>query len=157
MKRGELITAAIFIVIAVITLIDSVKMGIGWDPQAGPKPGFVPFYLAMLLLVSSVFILVTRARRHDDRAFFVSKEGMHEAVRIFGCATLLAAGIVWMGVYIPTFVFCVVFSRWLGKHRWVTVAVFSVITTLAVFYGMEKALKIPLPKSPLYHKGLFIF
>ena len=53
--------------------------------------------------------------------------------------------------------FCLIFSRWLGKHRWVVVIAFSVVTTLAVFYGMEKALKLPLPKSPLYYKGLFIF
>lgn len=158
MKRAELIVSGAFLVIALIVIVDSVRSGIGWVPQQGPAAGLVPFYLALLLVLSAGFIFIINLRKDDaGKNFFVSVRGRAEAIRIFFTATLLTVGIVWLGIYIPTFLFSILFPRWLGKHRWVSSIIFAVILTAAVFYGMEKGLKLPLPKSFLYQKGLFIF
>ena len=158
MKRAELIVSGVFSVIALIVIVDSVRGGIGWVPQQGPAAGLVPFYLSLLLLVSAVFIFIVNLRKADSgKGFFTSVRGRAEAIRIFFTATLLSVGIVYLGIYIPTFLFSILFPRWLGKHRWIPTIIFAVILTAAVFYGMEKGLKLPLPKSFLYQKGLFIF
>lgn len=158
MKRAELIVSGAFIVIALIVIADSLRNGIGWVEQQGPAAGLVPFYLALLLAVSAIFIFIVNLRTEDTgKNFFVSVRGRAEALRIVFTASLLAIGIVNLGIYIPTFFFSVLFPRWLGKHRWVPTIIFAVILTACVFYGMEKGLKLPLPKSFLYSKGLFIF
>ncbi len=157
MKKAELITAVVFIITALIGIGDANRLGFGWEAD-GPQAGFAVFWLAALLLGCSVGILVINLmKRGKDEEFFVGAEGMWEAIRIFFTSILITLGIIYLGVYLATFGYCLLFSRWLGKHRWPAVVVFSVITTLAVFYGMEKGLHIPLPKSPLYHKGLFLF
>lgn len=157
MKKGEFITAVLFIIIALVVLGDALRLGRGWTPD-GPQAGFVPFYMGLLMLGCSIALLVRSIKfMTGEEGFFVSPAGRWEAVRIFFTATLLTISIVYMGVYISTFAYCILFSKWLGKHRWPAVIAFSVIMVLAIFYGMEKGLKIPLPKSPLYHKGMFIF
>jgi hypothetical protein len=158
LKRAELIVSGAFFIIALIVIVDSLKNGIGWVPQQGPSAGLVPFYLALLLGVSAGFIFFVNVKKEDTgKTFFTSVLGRAEAIRIFFTATLLSIGIVWLGIYIPSFLFSILFPRWLGKHRWVPTILFATILTASIFFGMEKGLKLPLPKSFLYQKGLFFF
>ena len=156
MKKGEFITAVLSIVISLIALGEAVRLGFGWTPE-GPKSGFALFWLGVLMLSCSAGILFNAVRSKDQEGFFVSKQGMMEAVRIAFTSLLITIGIIYMGVYISSLLYCALFSRWLGKHRWPAVIAFSLITTLAIFFGMEKGLKLLLPKSIFYQKGLFFF
>jgi len=155
LKRAELIASVLFILVGLITIGASIGQGIAWIPQQGPSAGMVPFYLSLGIVVTEVGIFLSHKKKDDPgKAFFRSTEGMNEIIKIFLTSALLAVGIVWTGVYYPTFVFSVIFAKWLGKHAWWSSIVFAIILTLAVYFGMEKGLQIPLPKSPLYYKGL---
>lgn len=156
MKKGELIVAALFMLISAIVIASSVREGAGWT-EYGPAAGFVPFWYGVFMLVCSIWIFYDAIRLKTDESFFVSARGLWEAVRITFTATLLTLGIIYIGVYFSTFLYSILFARWLGKHRWVSVVAFGLIMTFAIYYGMEKGLKIDLPKSPLYEKGLFMF
>lgn len=156
MKTGELIVSAAFILVSAIVIGSTLRMGAGWT-EYGPDAGFVPFWEGVFMLVSAIVIMISGLKDKGGENFFTSKEGFWEAVRITVTAILLTIGIIFLGVYISTFFYSVLFARWLGKHRWVSVIFFAVVMTLAIFFGMEKGLKITLPKSPLYDRGLFIF
>ena len=156
MKKGELIVSAAFILIAAIVIGDMYRAGSGWT-EYGPDAGFVPFWEGVLMLVSAIVIFVGALKQKGDENFFVSKEGFWEAVRITFTSILLTLGFVFLGAYISTFFYSILFARWLGKHRWVSCILFGVIITAFIFFGMEKGLKITLPKSPLYEKDLFFF
>lgn len=156
MKKGELIISAGFILLAVIVIVDMYMTGSGWT-EYGPDAGFVPFWEGMLLLVSGIVIFISGLKDKGGENFFVSKEGFWEAVRITFTSILLTVGFLILGAYISTFFYSILFARWLGKHRWVSCIAFAVIITAFIFIGMEKGLKITLPKSPLYEKDLFIF
>jgi hypothetical protein len=155
-KKGELIVAAGFLLLAGIVIGDMYRTGSGWT-EYGPDAGFVPFWEGVLLLVSAIVILISGLKEKGGEDFFVSKEGFWEAVRITLTSVLFTVGIVFLGVYFSTLIFSVLFARWLGKHRWISCFVFAVIITAFIYFGMEKGLKITLPKSPLYEKDLFIF
>ncbi len=135
---------------------DTIRIGFGWT-EYGPDAGFVPFWEAVLMMISGFVILLSGIREKREEDFFVGREGMWEVARITFTSILLTLGIIYLGVYVSTILYAILFSRWLGKHRWPSVIAFAVIITLAIFFGMEKGLKISLPKSPLYWKGLFIF
>ena len=156
MKKGEFITAVLSIVISLVALGEAVRLGFGWTPE-GPESGFALFWLGVLMLSCSAGILFNAVRSKDQEDFFVGKQGMMEAVRIAFTSLLITIGIIYLGVYISSLLYCALFARWLGKHRWPAVIAFSLITTLAIFVGMEKGLKLPLPKSIFYQKGLFFF
>ncbi len=154
LKKGELIVSAIFILISAVVIGDTVRIGAGWT-EYGPAAGFVPFWEGAFMMVSSILIFIGGLRMKTGDSFFVGREGFFEILRITFTSILLTIGIVFLGVYISTFFYAILFARWLGKHRWVSCVAFAVIMTLAIFFGMEKGLKITLPKSMFYEKNMF--
>ena len=145
-------------IVSIIVMVTCAKLGFGWVEQQGPAAGMVPFYLALLMFLSSAFIfyLGLRTEKKEDDRFFVNKEGMMEAGRIAVSSLLFTVVFVYAGCYFAMLIFSPIFVRWLGKHSWPAVIAFTVIITLTVFFGMEVGLKIPLPRSPLYMQGKFI-
>ena len=152
-----MIVSICFGIIAIVVLAETFRLGFGWEEFQGPQAGFVPFYLGLLLLGCSIFLFqkAFRSPKKEDDTFFINRQGMMEAIRIFGTATLFSILMVYTGTYFSTIIFAMLFSRWLGKHSWVACIVFTIVTTLTIYFGMEVGLKIPLPKSALYMKGLF--
>lgn len=144
-------------ILSLLIIAESYRLGFGWEEMSGPQAGFVPFYLALLMLFSSIFIfyLAWKGEKKEDDKFFVNRQGMMEALKIAGTAGLFSIVIVYAGVYFAILIFAPIFVRWLGKHSWLTVVIFTIGITVAVYVGMEVGLKIPLPRSPLYMQGKF--
>ena len=143
--------------LSVLVMIECFRLGFGWDEMSGPQAGFVPFYLAMLMILSSLFIfyLGWKGEKKEDDNFFINREGMMEAIKIAATALLFTIILVFAGVYFAMLIFAPIFVRWLGKHNWPTVIMFTIGITLAIYFGMEVGLKIHLPRSPLYMQGKF--
>ena len=143
--------------LSVLVMIECFRLGFGWDELSGPQAGFVPFYLAMLMILSSLFIfyLGWKGEEIEGDNFFINRQGMMEAIKIAVTALLFSVIIVFAGVYFAILIFSPIFVRWLGKHNWPTVIMFTIGITLAIYFGMEVGLKIPLPRSPLYMQGKF--
>jgi len=133
------------------------KLGFGWVEQQGPAAGMVPFYLALLMLLSAGFILYLglRMEKKEEDNFFVNKEGMMEAGRIAATTLLFTVIFVYAGCYFAMLIFSPIFVKWLGKHSWKATIAFTVIIVATIYLGMEIGLKIPLPRSPLYMQGKF--
>ena len=53
----ELIVAAVLMVLAALVIVDSLRVGIGWA-EDGPRSGYFPFYIGVLLLLSSGSVLI---------------------------------------------------------------------------------------------------
>ena len=54
-----------------------------------------------------------------------------------------------LGLYVAAALYIAFYMRWVGHHRWLTVAVLSVGIPLAVFVVFEKWFLVPMPKGPL--------
>jgi len=152
-----MITSVIFMILSLLIIVECFRLGFGWEEASGPQAGFVPFYLALLMLFSSMFIfwLAWKGEKKEDDTFFINRQGMMEAIKIATTSLLFSIIIVYAGVYFAMLIFSPIFVRWLGKHNWPTVIMFTIGITLAVYFGMEVGLKIPLPRSPLYMQGKF--
>ena len=144
--------------LSVIIIIECFRLGFGWQPEAGPEAGMVPFYLSLLMLFCSAFVfyLGWKQEKKEDDTFFNNKEGMMEAGRIALTSLIFSIIFVYAGVYFAMLIFSPLFVRWLGKHSWPAVIAFTIIITLTIYFGMEVGLKIPLPRSMLYMHGKFI-
>ena len=158
MRKGEMITAALFMLVSVIVIVECFRLGFGWEPESGPQAGMVPFYLALLMGGCSAFIfyLGWKGEKKEDDTFFINKEGMMEAVRIAAACLLFSVIVVYAGVYFAMLIFSPIFVRFIGKHSWPATIAFTVIIVLVIYFGMEVGLKIPLPRSPLYMQDKFI-
>jgi len=157
LRKGEIITAGLFMVLSGIVIAECFRLGFGWESQAGPQAGMVPFYLALLMGGCSAFVMYlgVKSEKKVDDNFFINKEGMMEALKIAVTALLFTVILVYAGVYFAMLIFAPIFVRWLGKHKWSTVFLFTACIVLVIYFGMEVGLKIPLPRSPLYMQDKF--
>ena len=56
-RTADLITAALLLIIGLIAIGDSLRLGAGWGSD-GPRSGFFPFWLGTLLLAVTVAIAI---------------------------------------------------------------------------------------------------
>ena len=57
MRAAELVTASVLILLGGVVLFDAVRIGFGWGAD-GPRSGFFPFWLALIMVVVCGVILV---------------------------------------------------------------------------------------------------
>lgn len=149
-KSAELAVAALFFALGAIVITDSVRLGIGWQEIHGPRPGYFPFYLGLILCVASL-VNAGRAlllRGADDKTF-VEVGQLKLVLSVFVPTALFAGLVTWIGIYVSAVLFIGLFMRWLGKYPWWKVAGVSLATAVALYLVFEKWFKVPLPKGPL--------
>ena len=69
----EIVVALLLLGGSAIVITDSIRVGFGWQEGVGPAPGYFPFWVAVILGVSSLIILVPHfVVRPGDGEMFVS-------------------------------------------------------------------------------------
>lgn len=148
-KSAEMVVAALFFLLGAIVIYDSVRLGWTWGAD-GPKPGYFPFYLGLIICLSSAinFLRAAWSRADKDKVFVeVGQLKMVLAVLVPTAAYVLL--VTWIGIYVASTVFIGFFMRWLGKYRWWKVAAVSIGTVVVLYLTFELWFKVPLPKGPL--------
>jgi putative tricarboxylic transport membrane protein len=155
MRTAEIIIALLFIGLAIVCLFDALKLGISAIGTNGPQAGFILFWLGILQLGMAAIILFQGIRKKKtEETFFINREAAIEAGYVALTSGVFCLLMQLLGTYIAIFLYCIVFSWWLGKCRWFTIIALPVIMALSFYYGFEYGLMIPLPKSPWYVLGL---
>jgi putative tricarboxylic transport membrane protein len=86
MRAADLTTALLLMAGGIVALWDSLRLGIGWGTD-GPRSGFFPFWLAVILLVCCGAIVV-QAIRKSDRRPFVTRAAVGPVLKVLVPATV---------------------------------------------------------------------
>jgi putative tricarboxylic transport membrane protein len=148
-RAAEIVVAAGFVALGAIVIFDSVRLGIGWQ-EDGPRAGYFPFYIGVIICVSALINLVAGLVASGDKGRAFVEVGQLKLVLSVLVPTAAYVGLIgWLGIYVASAVFVALFMRWLGKYPWWKVAAVSVGNSVAFFLIFEVWFKIPLPKGPL--------
>jgi len=149
-KSAELAVAALIFLLGAIVIVDSVRLGFGWHEIHGPRPGYFPFYIGLIMCVASL-VNVARALmvRGEDNKTFVEVGQLKLVLAVLVPTAVYALLVTWIGVYVSSVLFIGFFMRWLGKYPWWKVAAVGLGTAVALYLVFEKWFKVPLPKGPL--------
>ncbi|MEQ1682909.1 MAG: tripartite tricarboxylate transporter TctB family protein [Burkholderiaceae bacterium] len=145
----EVVVAACLMLLALLVLTDSVRVGTGWADD-GPRAGYFPFYIGLLLLISSGTVLVTALlgwRKADP--VFVEREQLRMVFAVLVPMVLYVGGIALVGIYLASLVLIGYFMRRHGKFGWGITAAVSVGVPLLFFMVFERWFLVPLPKGPI--------
>ena len=146
-KTAELVIAALFLAIGALVLYDSQRLGAGWASD-GPRPGYFPFYVGLLICISAVINLVAALRVPASKSrSFVLVGQLKMVLTVLIPTAIYAALVTWIGIYVASFLFIAFFMRWLGKYAWWKVVVTSIVTMVVFFMVFEMWFKVPLPKG----------
>jgi len=149
-QRGpELAVAALLMALAALVIKDSLRVGIGWA-EDGPRSGYFPFYIGLLLLASSGTILVsTLMSWRINTATFADMTQLATVAAMLVPMTVYIISMVWLGIYLPSALLIGYFMRRYGKFGWSRVASVSLAVPLAFFLVFERWFLVPLPKGPI--------
>ena len=150
MFLAEVVTAAVLIGIGLLVACDSYRTGSGWSPISGPRPGYFPFRLGLLLMLSGAVIVFQSIRRRGSLKLRFIEPGQIGPVLTVALPSLVYVAVVqWLGIYVASLVFVAAFMRWVGKQPWWKCVVVSILLVVLMFWLFEKKFYMPLPKGPL--------
>ena len=147
-RVAEIGVAGAMALLALIGIYGSLQVGIGWGAE-GPQAGFVPFYVGLLILGSSVVNLGAVLSEPSDKRIFAEWGQLAKVMSILVPTSIYVALIPWIGIYVASVILIAVFMRWLGRYNWSLVAAISLGVPLAVFLIFERWFFLPLPKGPI--------
>ena len=147
MKRAELLTALGLMALGGIVLFDAARLGFGWGAD-GPKSGFFPFWLAIILVLSCAVILVQTQRRPLAKPF-VTREQLRPVLAVLWPAAMMVVITQVAGIYVASAIYLGFYMRWVGRHSWRAIAVLSIAVPVVTFIIFEQWFLVPLPKGPL--------
>ena len=149
-KSAELAVAALFFLLGAVVIADSVRLGIGWQEVHGPRPGYFPFYIGLIICVAALVNIVRELLNDGARSkTFVEVGQLKMVLAVLVPTAVFAALVTWIGIYVSAVAYIAYFMRWLGKYVWWKVAVVSFGTVTVLYLVFEKWFKVPLPKGPL--------
>ena len=148
--RGmDLLVAAILMVVGAVVMKNSYDLGAGWSPT-GPESGYFPFYIGLLILVSSTMtLLITLFTRKPDRRTFVEREPFIRILQVLIPSIIFVLAIDYIGIYVAGGLFIAFFMWWLGKYSLTKVVLVGVLVPLVLFVTFEVWFLVPLPKGPI--------
>ena len=155
MRLADVITAVVLIVLGGVVLFDAVRLGVGWGTD-GPKSGFFPFWLALILLAVSLAVLV-QARLRRTTSVFATAEQLRLVLKVllpvagFVVVTDPPGPLPGLGLYVASAFYLGFYMRWVGRHRWVSVVALSIAIPVVTFLVFETWFLVPMPKGPLEH------
>jgi hypothetical protein len=145
----EAVVACILMVLGLVVIYGSQKIGARWAAD-GPGAGYFPFYLGIILVISSAGILYQSLHgKTKNIQPFVDSTQIKRVLAVLIPALFYVLGIELLGIYVASAVYIALFMITLGKYSWIK----SVITGLAVntilFLMFEVWFKVPLYKGQL--------
>ena len=147
MQAMELVVAGLLIAVGAVVMWGSADVGIGWASD-GPRAGYFPFYVGLLIVGSSLVTFV-RAAVSADRTVFVSG-ARFKPVLIVLVPSLIYVGLIGViGIYVASAAFIAFFMLTVGGERGLRVPAVSFGVPIAVFFVFERWFLVPLPKGPL--------
>ena len=146
-RNVEVAVAVICLLFGLITIGGSIKVGIGWGAE-GPKSGFFPFYIGVIIVIASVVNVMT-AWRLERETLFANWGQLGQVLAVVIPTTVYVLVLPYSGIYIASIVLIVGFMIWLGQYRWTTSIAVGVIIPILIYVTFEKWFLVPLPKGPI--------
>jgi putative tricarboxylic transport membrane protein len=164
-RTMDIVVALLLLAGCGIVIFDSARLGFNWREGEGPAPGYFPFYVAVILGISSLINLASAVRGRGAGEIFVT-------VRPFGrVLAVLIPSLVYvaliggtppvevpsfgqvhvpaLGIYTASAIFIFAFMIVIGRENPLKALGVGVAVPVALFLMFEKWFLVPLPKGPL--------
>jgi hypothetical protein len=145
----EAVVAAILLVIGIVVIVESRRLGSEWTSD-GPGSGYFPFYIGLIIVVSSLGLLYqSLLGKKRKTEIFVDSVQLRRVLSVLVPAALYVLAIRFLGVYLASAVYIALFMIVLGKYPPVRSVVAAIAINVFFFFLFEVWFKVPLFKGAL--------
>ncbi len=147
--RGfEAVVAVILQGIALLVIADSARVGFDWADD-GPRAGYFPFYIGLLLLGAASWVLFDCVRHWRRSPPFAQSDELMRVLAMLVPIAVYVLGVGLLGIYLASALLIAYFMRRYGKYRVLPTAAVSLGVPLILFLVFERWFLVPLPKGPI--------
>ena len=147
--RGVEIGVALAIAaLGLVSIVGGMQVGTGWGVD-GPRAGFFPFYVGIIIIISSVINIARIFMTGDDGELFASWSQLRQVMAVVVPTTVYVLIIPYIGIYVASALLIALFMKWLGRYSWHVVIPIAVGMPIVTFLTFEIWFLVPLPKGPL--------
>jgi hypothetical protein len=148
-RTVDIVVSLLLLAFAALMGWDNWKSGAGWASD-GPKSGYFPFYLSMLLGGASLFGLAkSLASRADADKPFVNRDQLRRVMQVLVPTFLFCLFTQYLGLYVASFLLIAGFMRFVGDIAWWKSLLTSFVFALVMFITFDVAFDVIMPKGPL--------
>jgi putative tricarboxylic transport membrane protein len=148
-RSVEIVASLLLLAFAALMAFDNWRLGMGWASD-GPRAGYFPFYLSVILGTSSLYGLVVALRNRAGAGdTFVTRDQLRRVLQVFVPTCLFCLLTQWLGLYIASFLLVTTFMRVIGRIALWKSLLTGFIFTLAMFVTFEIAFDVIMPKGPV--------
>jgi putative tricarboxylic transport membrane protein len=152
-RTMNIVVALALMTVATIVMVSSARLGAGWAKDVGPDSGYFPFYVALILFITSAVTMVQNLllRAPDGGGSFIAHGELKMVLQVLIPMTIFVVLSIYIGIYISTFLFIGFFMTWHGRYPvWKTLPI-AIAVPIAIFVIFEIWFLVPLPKGPFEH------
>lgn len=145
----EIAVALVTALAGAIVCYGSIEIGTGWG-DAGPEPGYFPFYIGLFIIVASIAVLIeTLIKQRRQQQVFLTREQGHRILTFFLPMFGFVALSMVLGLYVSLALYLFGTMTIQGKYP-IGKALAVCLSTVVIFYFVfEKWFQVPLLKGPL--------
>jgi hypothetical protein len=147
-RSVELGVAVLMTAFALIIIAGSLQVGINWAFD-GPRAGFFPFYIGVLILIASGVNFYQALQPGQQRRRFAEWGQLRQVLSVVVPSFIYVVLIPWLGLYVSSVLLIALFMKWFGRYGWVMVALVSLLVPIVCFIVFERWFLVPLPKGPV--------
>ena len=145
----EAAVAAILLLFGLVIAFESWRLGARWTDD-GPGAGYFPVYIARVICFARAGILMNALRLHGiDSEVFVDRESLRRVLQVLLPAALYVLAIQFIGTYVASALYIMLFMALLGKYPWLRSLSVGVGVSVFFFFMFEVWFRVPLFKGAL--------
>ena len=149
-RTMDIVVALLMLAAAAVVISDSLRLGMGWQENEGPRAGYFPFYIGVILAVASAVNLV-RAVLDTKGATktFTTKPALLQVLAVLIPLAIYVVAVAVVGIYVASIVYMALFMWHFGKYPIWRGAIVGFAVSAVFFLMFEIWFLVPLPKGPL--------
>jgi hypothetical protein len=145
----EAAVAIVLLIIGIVVIVESRRLGAGWTSD-GPGSGYFPFYIGLILTVSSLGILFQAMTSKEKKVeIFVDSVQLKRVLSVLIPAAVYVLAVTFVGLYVASALYIALFMIVLGKYPWLRSIVAALAINTLFFFMFEVWFKVPLFKGAL--------
>jgi hypothetical protein len=154
MRKANLWVAIFLFLIGVIVMWDAVRLGWRWDPGFGPGAGYLPFYLALGVLICTGISIVKQIRQLAKEGIvgdtrLIQEGGLKPILWVLVPSAIMVVLTSIIGLHFAAAVFIIFYMRSVGKIGWLECALVGILFPVGMYIVFDRLFLIPLPDGML--------
>jgi hypothetical protein len=155
MRKANLWVALFLMLFGSIAMFDAVRLGFRWDPMSGPGAGYLPFYLALGVIICTGIILIQgfrKLKKDGPGGRLIPEGGLKPILWVLLPAAAMVILVQFVGLHLAAALYLAFYMRAVGKIGWLKVALVSILVPVSLYIVFDRLFLIPLPGGMLGSK-----